>query len=223
VAWVSHDLRTPLAGIRAMFEALEDGVVADPETVSRYHRTMRVEADRLAGLVEDLFELSRINAGAPRADPQPVPLSDLVSDAIAGAAAAAAKKGVVLDGAEADPALAAELSSPDLARVVRNLLDNAIRHTPAGGEVVVEATVEGGDTVVSVRDSCGGIADHDLDRVFDLAYRGDRARTPGDDGGAGLGLAIARGLVEAHAGRIEVRNEAPGCRFTVRVPLAAER
>ncbi len=223
VAWVSHDLRTPLSGIRAMVEALEDGVVDDPQTVARYHRTMRLEADRLAGLVDNLFELSRINAGALRLELQRVPLGDLVSDAIAGASPGAAKKGVGLGAVPADPSLIVELSAAEMARVVRNLLDNAIRHTPAGGQIVVESNVDCDDAVVSVRDACGGIPTEDLDRVFDLAYRGDQARTPSDDGGAGLGLAIARGLVEAHRGRIEVRNEAPGCRFTVRVPLAPAR
>ena len=222
VAWVSHDLRTPLAGIRAMVEALEDGVVDDPETVARYHRTMRLETDRLTGLVDDLFELSRINAGALRLELQRVALGDLVSDAIAGASPGAAKKGVRLGAAPADPSVIVELSAAEMARVVRNLLDNAIRHSPAGGQIVVESNVDGDDAIVSVRDACGGIPTDDLDRVFDLAYRGDRARTPGD-GGAGLGLAIARGLVEAHHGRIEVKNEAPGCRFTVRVPLAPAR
>ena len=110
---------------------------------------------------------------------------------------------------------------------MRNLLDNAIRHTPPGGtvEVVVDTdrTDVGADVAeLSVRDQCGGIPADDLDRVFDLAYRGDAARTPapGTSGGAGLGLAIARGLAEAHAGDIAVRNETGGCRFTVRLPLA---
>jgi signal transduction histidine kinase len=104
--------------------------------------------------------------------------------------------------------------------VVRNLLDNAIRHTPPGGSV--EVAVCGGDrhAEVSVLDGCGGIPAHDLDRVFDLAYRGDAARTPSSTGGAGLGLAIARGLVDAFDGDIAVRNEPGGCRFTVRLPLA---
>jgi len=103
--------------------------------------------------------------------------------------------------------------------VVRNLLDNAIRHTPAGGRVEVAARLDGSRAVVEVADACGGLAEHDLDRVFDLAYRGDAARTPGD-GRAGLGLAIAKGLVEAHHGTIAVANAGAGCRFTVSLPLA---
>jgi signal transduction histidine kinase len=113
-----------------------------------------------------------------------------------------------------------ELSTPEMARVVRNLLDNAIRHTPVGGTVVVDAGLDedGAAAVVSVLDGCGGIPARDLDLVFEMAYRGDTARTPGESGG-GLGLAVARGLVEAHQGRISVHNEGPGCRFVVRLPL----
>jgi signal transduction histidine kinase len=202
-------------------EALEDGVVDDPETVARYHRTMRQEADRLAGLVDDLFELSRIEAGALGLDLERVPLDELVSEALAGASIAAGAKGINLRGAVGEPSPVVELSTPEMGRVVRNLLDNAIRHTPSGGTVRIEAGVEpeSGLAVVSIVDACGGIPEHDLDHVFDLAYRGDAARTPGD-GGAGLGLAVAKGLVEAHRGEISVRNEGDGCRFTVRLPLS---
>ncbi|MHB8467946.1 MAG: sensor histidine kinase [Acidimicrobiales bacterium] len=221
VAWVSHDLRTPLAGIRAMVEALEDGVVDDPATVARYHRTMRQEADRLAGLVDDLFELSRIHAGAMGLDMERVALDELVSEAIAGASIAAGAKDIDLDGRVQEPSPVVELSSPEMARVVRNLLDNAIRHTPSGGTIRIEAGLDESETaaIVSVLDACGGIPERDLDHVFEMAYRGDTARTPG--GGAGLGLAVARGLVEAHHGEISVRNDEGGCRFTVRLPVAS--
>ncbi|HEV3351502.1 MAG TPA: HAMP domain-containing sensor histidine kinase [Acidimicrobiales bacterium] len=221
VAWVSHDLRTPLAGIRAMVEALEDGVVDEPETVARYYRTMRCEVDRLSGLVDDLFELSRIEAGALGLDFERVPLDELVSEAVASASVIAGAKGIDLRGAVGEPSPVVELSTPEMARVVRNLLDNAIRHTAPGGTVWIEAVLDesGAEAVVSVRDACGGIPEDDLDHVFELAYRGDAARTPGS-GGAGLGLAVARGLVEAHQGSISVRNEGDGCRFTVRLPVS---
>ncbi|MBA2438462.1 MAG: HAMP domain-containing histidine kinase [Acidimicrobiia bacterium] len=219
VSWVSHDLRTPLAGIRAMVEALEDRVVDDPETVARYHRTMRREADRLAGLVDDLFELSRIHAGLLALELRPVALDELIADAIAGASIAARAKGITLAEQVDDPAPVVQLSTPEMARVVRNLLDNAIRHTPEGEVVVVHAALDpvAGRAEVWVQDGCGGIPEGDLGQVFELAYRGDAARTPGD-GGAGLGLTVARGLVEAHHGRISVRNEGEGCRFTVSLP-----
>ena len=216
VAWVSHDLRTPLAGIRAMVEALEDGVVVDPETVARYHRTVRKEADRLASLVDDLFELSRSQAGVLRLELERVSLSDVVSDAIAGAAPVADAKGVRLRGVMRDQVPELHASAPELLRALRNILENAIRHTPSDGSVVLEAGVEDGQAFVSIADDGGGIPERDLERVFDVAFRVDPARH-GD--GAGLGLAIARGLVEAHRGDVTVRNENGGCRFTVRLPL----
>jgi signal transduction histidine kinase len=219
VVWVSHDLRTPLAGIRAMVEALEDGVVTDPQAVARYHRGIRVETDRLAALVDDLFELSRINTGKLRLELERVSIGDLVSDALAGAAGIAGAKGVRLEGRLPHEAPEVELAPPEMARVIRNLLENAIRHTPSDGTVWVETGKVDHDAYVAVSDACGGIPASDLERVFDVAWRGEAARTPADDGGAGLGLAIARGIVEAHDGRISVRNAGRGCRFEVRLPL----
>jgi signal transduction histidine kinase len=219
VAWVSHDLRTPLAGIRAIAEALEDRVTTDPGDVARYHRTLRQEADRLAGLVDDLFELSRIHAGALRLELERASLGDLVSDALAAAAPVARAKGVRLEGRLDGQPPELDLSVPEIARVFRNLIENAIRHTPSDKAVLVEAGVRDGHAEVAVADACGGIPPEDLDRVFDLAFRGEAARTPGDSGGAGLGLAIARGIVEAHHGQIVVENRGEGCRFTVRLPL----
>jgi signal transduction histidine kinase len=128
-------------------------------------------------------------------------------------------KGVRLDGMLHEPVPDVQVATAELTRVVRNLLDNAIRHTPADGSVMVEAGCDDTAAFITVLDSCGGIPADDLDRVFDLAFRGDTARTPGERGGAGLGLAIARGLVEAHHGEIAVFNEDGGCRFTVRLPL----
>jgi signal transduction histidine kinase len=218
VAWVSHDLRTPIAGIRAMVEALDDGLLDEPGEIKRYHLQLITEADRLARLVDDLFELSRIEADALQLTVDQVPLGELVSDAVATAAAVAQAKGVRIDGRihNLQPIVAG--SAPELTRIVHNLLDNAIRHTPSGGTVEVLVRCRDATAEVSVRDGCGGIPDDELDRVFDLAYRGDPARTP--IAGAGLGLAIARGLAEAHRGDIAVHNELGGCRFTVRLPLA---
>jgi signal transduction histidine kinase len=220
VAWVSHDLRTPLAGMRAMAEALEDGVVADPETVSRYHRQIRLEVDRLSGMVDDLFELSRIHAGTLRLSRRRIGLSDLVADALAGVEQLARAKGVRLAG-EADVAVPVQADAGELSRALGNLVVNAIRHTPEDGTVWVRAAVEEGVACLSVADCCGGIPADDLPRVFDVAFRGETARTPSADGaGAGLGLAIARGIIEAHQGVIDVVNAGPGCRFEIRLPLS---
>jgi signal transduction histidine kinase len=220
VAWVSHDLRTPLAGLRAMAEALEDEVVADRETVRRYHAQIRTEADRLAEMVDDLFELSRIHAGALRLSRQRVGLDHLLADAVAGVAPLAQAKGVrLLGGARSGLPVVADAA--ELGRVLRNLVVNAIRHTPSDGAVEIVGAIQGGMACVTVSDRCGGIPERDLPRVFDVGFRGEAARTPASDKGAGLGLAIARGIVEAHAGEIGVANVVGGCRFEVRLPLVS--
>ncbi|MFD0683814.1 sensor histidine kinase [Actinomadura fibrosa] len=216
VAWVSHDLRTPLAGLRAMAEALEDEVVADEGTVHRYHGRIRVEVERLTEMVDDLFELSRIHAGALRLSLRRVGLADLVAEAVAGTEALARAKGVKIHG-DVREGLPVQVDAGELGRALRNLVVNAIRHTPGDGAVHIIGEVRDGEARVTVADACGGIPESDLPRVFDVAFRGEAARSPG--GGAGLGLAIARGIVEAHAGRIGVANAGPGCRFEVRLPL----
>jgi signal transduction histidine kinase len=216
IAWVSHDLRTPLAGMRAMTEALEDGVVTDPATVAEYHRRIRAENDRMAALVDDLFELSRIHAGLLRLAPVEVPLGEVVSDAVAAAAPVASSRGVhVVAATQQWPTVRA--SEPELSRIVGNLLINAVRYTPSDGTVTVTGGREPGGGWFAVSDTCGGIPDVDLPHVFDVAFRGSRARTPSATGG-GLGLAIVRALVEAHGGRVEAHNIAGGCRFLVRIP-----
>jgi Histidine kinase-, DNA gyrase B-, and HSP90-like ATPase/His Kinase A (phospho-acceptor) domain len=217
VAWVSHDLRTPLAGLRAMAEALEDGVASDP---LRYHMQMRLAVDRLAGMVDDLFEMSRIHAGALRLSLSRVPLSDLVDEAVVGADALARARGVALS-AEVNTLLAVRVDPREISRALTNLVANAIRHTPSDGAVRVEADERDGHAVLSVTDACGGIPADDLDRVFDVAWRGTAARTPEPLAGAGLGLAIVRGIVEAHSGEVDVHNVSGGCRFEVRLPVPA--
>jgi signal transduction histidine kinase len=219
VAWVSHDLRTPLAGLRAMAEALEDQVVIDPREVSQYHSQIRREVDRLTLMIDDLFELSRIHAGALRLSRRMTGLEDLVAEVVASADPVARAKGVRLTGA-AVRGMPVYVDAAEMGRALRNLVTNAIRHTPADGGVDVLAEVQGGLACVTVSDACGGIPPDDLPRVFDVAFRGESARTPGPQSGGGLGLSIARGIVEAHSGQIAVRNAGPGCQFLIRMPLA---
>jgi signal transduction histidine kinase len=219
VSWVSHDLRTPLAGLRAMTEALEDGLADDP---SRYHAQIRTEVDRMVRMVDDLFELSRIHSGVLRLNPQPVALGDVVSEAIAGADSVAKARGVRLGGqVEQDVLVTADPEG--LSRVVSNLLMNAIRHTPADGVVEIAARAVPDGVELSVTDECGGLADEEIARVFDVGWQGSNARTPDhleptNGAGAGLGLAIVKGIVEAHLGHVVVANHEPGCRFLVRLP-----
>ncbi|MEU8890199.1 HAMP domain-containing sensor histidine kinase [Streptomyces sp. NPDC048442] len=215
VAWISHDLRTPLAGLRAMSEALEDGVVQD---TARYHRQIRTEVDRLNTMVGDLFELSRIHAGALALVRARISVYDLVGDVLEGADPLAREHRVHLVGDRVD-AVPVEVDGKEMTRVLANLLVNAIRHTPADGTVAVAAERLADTVVLSVTDGCGGIPQEDLPRVFDMGWRGTAARTP--PAGAGLGLAIVRGIVEAHSGRAEVRNVTGGCRFEVTLPAAS--
>jgi signal transduction histidine kinase len=221
IAWVSHDLRTPLAGLRAMTEALEDGIADDP---SRYHRQIRAEVDRMVRMVDDLFELSRNHAGNLRLTLQPVVLGDLVSEAIASADPVARARGVRLGGGVAD-GLEVVADPAELSRVVGNLLMNAIRHTPADGVVEVVGRSGPDGVELSVTDGCGGLSEEDMERAFDVAWQGSAARTPDVAGvfgsGAGLGLAIVKGIVEAHHGRVSVHNQVPGCRFLVQLPTPA--
>lgn len=212
VADVSHDLRTPIAKIRALTEALEDGVVADPGEVADSLGTLRDEADRLTALVDDLFELSRAQARRSL-EVETVALDDVVSDAIASVRELARRDGVPLVGSGHTGAMV-RVSTRDLARVLDNLLSNAIRHTAAGQEVRVVTESTGDEALVHVEDGCGGIPEPELARLFEAGYTGDGARGQR----SGLGLAIADGLIRLYDGRLEVANTDRGCRFSVHLP-----
>lgn len=214
VAWVSHDLRTPLAGLRAMAEALEDGMVDDP---GRYHMQMRETVDRMTRMVDDLFELSRLHSGSFQLSLESVPLGEAISEALAVSGPVARASGVRLGG-HAEPGIAVLADSRELSRMIGNLVTNAIRHTPSEGSVEVTARSSGEAVELAVSDECGGIPDDDLPRVFDVAWRGSHARTPEATAGSGLGLAIVRGIAEAHRGSVHVDNVDGGCRFLVRLP-----
>jgi signal transduction histidine kinase len=219
VAWVSHDLRTPLAGLRAMTEALDDGVAADPPT---YFRRMTGEIDRMSTMVDDLAALSRLQSSTLRLSLERVDVADLLSDTLASVDAVAASRGVHVIG-EAGSPVAATVDPRELSRAMTNLIVNAIRHTPADGTVHVMARQDAADAVLEVSDGCGGIAPDDLNRVFDAGWRGTSARTPGEteSPGLGLGLAIVRGVAEAHGGHVTVTNTDHGCRFQLRLPITA--
>lgn len=220
VAWASHDLRTPLASLRAMLDALADRVVTDPETVARYVEQCRAETARMSALIDDLFELAQLDAGRGSVvlRCEASSLADLISDTLEAFRARAEARQVRLSGSvppELDPVW---MAPEKIGRVLSNLVENAIRHTPAGGAVALEASLEADQVRVTVRDTGEGIAPEDLPRVFDRFYRGDAARTraaptgqprQAQTGGAGLGLAIARAVVEAHGGRIWAESE-PG-------------
>jgi signal transduction histidine kinase len=215
VAWVSHDLRTPLAGLRAMAEALEDGVATDPR---RYYVQMRQAVERLTGMVGDLFELSRIHAGALRLSLEQVWLGDLIDEAVMSVDPLARARRVRV-AADTRTPLVVRADAREMSRALTNLVVNAVRHTPGDGTVRVGAAAYDGYAVLTVTDACGGIPEAHLPRLFDVAWRGTNARTPDPYSGAGLGLAIVRGIVEAHAGAVDVRNTTGGCQFEVRLPV----
>ena len=224
IAAVSHDLRTPLAALRVMVEAIADGVARDPATIERYLRAMQHETVSLGRLIDDLFEMARLDAGGPALRLAPSAIGQLVAETVDAMAAQAVRQRVDLRVATPSD-LPPILIDPDrVQRVVYNLVQNALRHTPADGSVVVEVLDRGPEVQVNVRDTGEGIPAPDLPFVFDRFYRGDRARqrdASGASSGAGLGLAIARRLIESHGGRIWVAQPPDGgSEFSFTLPKA---
>lgn len=209
VAWASHDLRTPVTSLMVMLDAMADGIVNDPETVARYLKQSQNEVKRMSILIDDLFELAQLDAGYQDLNFEWIALSDLISDTLESFAARANAQGVTLEGSitpEVDPIWAA----PDkLSRILDNLVGNALRYTPEGGSIFLEAQFKGNQVQVEVRDTGAGIAAKDLPRIFDRFYRGEKSRSRNGDksGGVGLGLAIVKGLIKAHGGDIWVKSE----------------
>ena len=214
VAWASHDLRTPLASMQAMIEAIEDGLAA-PED---YLPTLREQVRTLSLLVDDLFELARIDAGALTLELHQLPVADLVDSTITLLRPEADARHVGLV-ASASGETTASVAPEKIERVLFNLVTNALRHTPSDGSVAVNVGRWNGDVVVSVEDTGSGLEPEALGRMFERFWRADRARS---GAGMGLGLAIARGLVEAHGGRIWAENrEQGGARILFTLPAAS--
>ena len=220
IAGVSHDLRTPLASLQAMIEAVHDGIVSDPPTVQRYLSTMLSEINNLTTLISDLLDLSQIDAGVLRLDIEAGSIETLIQDTLESFHAQARKEGVRLHAdvtAQSGPVL---LDSMRIYRVLSNLVQNAILHTPASGTVTIEAREIRAGVQVSVADSGDGIAPSEIPHIFERFYSGEPAPYR-ERRGAGLGLAIARGLVEAHGGRIWVESvPGQGSRFIFTLPRA---
>jgi signal transduction histidine kinase len=219
VAFMSHDLRTPLAGLRALAEGLEDGVIDDQDSALRQ---IRQTVERMNALVNDLFELSRLKAGQVKLGltRSPVSMAEVAYDVVGEAREHARRRHVdlVLDVADNGDRLAVLGNADEITRALSNLVGNAVRHTRDYGQVLVSARrASGGMARLTVTDGCGGIKDDDLVRVFEIGWRGEPERT--STAGAGLGLAIARGVIESHAGSISVSNVTGGCCFDVELPM----
>ena len=218
IAWVGHDLQTPLASMRAILEALEDGVVDDPQTVKRYLGTAQRDVRSLSVLIDDLFQMAQLDTGGIPLDRAESSLSDLISDTLESFSELALRQGVKLEGSvdsNVDPVM---MDTQRIGRVLNNLIGNALRHTTAEGRVNVHARRTASGVDVRVSDTGEGIRPEDLPHVFESFYRGEKSRSR-STGGAGLGLAISRGIVQAHGGEIKVQSEAGrGSRFTFTLP-----
>ena len=209
IAWTSHDLRTPLTSIRALIEALHDGVVSDPETVQRYYRTIRADIVALNALIDDLFELAQLDAGGMILAMALHSFGDLLSDTLESFQLTAADRDIALSGEVAAKVDPVTMNAAKIGRVLSNLISNALQYTRPGGVVNVIGWRDNEDVFITVQDNGPGFDEEDLPRVFEKFYRGERARTR-TTGGAGLGLAIAQAIVEAHGGNMWAENAPAG-------------
>jgi len=216
VAWASHDLRTPVAAIQAMLDATEDGLASVDEYLPALHEQTRT----LATLIDDLFELARIDAGALTLELKEAQLPPLVSHCVRGLAAEARARQVHLESLLDSSLPDARCAPEHVQRVLLNLVTNALRHTPSDGSVLLRAQQREHELEVSVEDTGIGLSEDAQQRMFERFWRGDASRTRAS-GGAGLGLAIARGFVEAQGGRIWAENRPEGgARFAFTLPIA---
>jgi len=219
IAWVSHDLQTPLTSMRAILEALSDGVVDEPEMVKRYLLTAQRDVMSLSALIDDLFQMSQLDTGGFPLHRASSSLSDLVSDTLESFSQLARQSGINLEGqveSDVDPVF---MDTQAIGRVFNNLISNALRHTPANGRVSVWVRRGASGVEVTVSDTGEGIRPQDIPHIFERFYRGDPARSRQRGSGAGLGLAIARGIVQAHGGTIQVQSEpGKGTQFTFHLP-----
>ena len=218
IAWVSHDLQTPLTSIRAILEALSDGVVEEPETVKRYLNTAQRDVGSLSALIDDLFQMAQLDAGGFPLHRAEASLSDLISDTLESFTELANQGEITLEGNvdfDVDPV---QMDTQAIGRVLNNLIGNALRHTPPMGRVSVWVRRTGEGVEVTVSDTGEGIRADDLPHIFERFYRGEKSRNRGT-GGAGLGLAIARGIVQAHRGNLRADSQiGKGTQFTFNIP-----
>jgi signal transduction histidine kinase len=218
IAWVSHDLQTPLTSVRAILEALADGVAEDRLTQERYFKTALRDIQSLSILIDDLFQMAQLDTGGLPLEREWGSITDLISDTLESFRQMALNQQVDLQGSAAPDCDPVDMDIQRIGRVLNNLVGNALRHTPVGGQVTVKARRDMDAVEVSVCDTGEGIQADDLDHVFDRFYRGEKSRSR-STGGSGLGLAIAQGIVEAHGGSIRVESQpGKGACFYFRLP-----
>jgi signal transduction histidine kinase len=203
VAWTSHDLQTPLASVQAILEALADGIVDDAEMQARYLHTAQKDIRHLSVLIDDLFQLAQIDAGGLQLEKEIGSISDLVSDTLETFRELAEKNNLQIVGEvqlEVDPVY---MDTLKIGRVLNNLISNALRYAPVNSEILVRVFRQDEGVRIEVVDHGPGIQAQDLPFLFERFYRGEKSRNRAS-GGAGLGLAISKGIVEAHDGKIDV-------------------
>ncbi|MGB3763362.1 MAG: HAMP domain-containing sensor histidine kinase [Ornithinimicrobium sp.] len=217
ISWASHDLKSPLAGIRIMAEALEDGIVDDP---ADYHRRIRRESDRMSRMVDDLLEMSRLSQGDDCFQPTEVNLAEVARDVVRSQQAVADQQHVTVTLAEIG-AVAVTVDPARIERAITNVLRNAILYTPVGGSVQIDIDPpdrEKGLVELHVSDTCGGLSADDIRRMFEPGWRGSASRTPQAGAGIGVGLTITQAIVSESGGRVEVKNMGDGCRVSLFLP-----
>jgi len=218
IAWVGHDLRTPLTSIRAIIEALADGLVEDEAHRLAYLHIAQADVRALSNLIDDLFEMAQMDAGGLRLEKARVSIADLISDTLEQFSLQAQQAGARLEGSAMPGEDLVVVDVRRIGRVLGNLIGNALRHTPPGGMVTITAQREGADLVLKVQDTGEGIRAEDIPFVFERFYRGEKSRSRAT-GGAGLGLAIAKGIVELHGGSIGVDSQVGvGTEIWLRLP-----
>jgi two-component system sensor histidine kinase BaeS len=218
IAGASHDLRTPLSSLRAMLEAIADGVVEDS---ADYIRRSQHVISQMSDLTDDLVELATLDSGAAPLERRLTSIDEVIETAVEGAALRAEAKGVELQGPDHSDLPPIPIAADKIGRVLQNLLDNAIDHTESGGEVRISSSERNGTVEVTVRDTGEGIREESLPYIFERFYRGEESRTRASSevGGVGLGLAIAKELVEAHGGSIWAESGSEsGTRITFSLP-----
>lgn len=217
IAWIGHDLQTPLTSVSAIIEALADGMVDDPETEKRYFITAKKNIAALSHLIDDMFQMAQIDAGGLELNYAYVSIADLISDTLESFTEPSKVNQVTLRGSVSPDIGEVRIDAQRINRVLNNLIDNAIRHTSDGGYVEVCASKSGKAVIVEVIDNGEGIPPEELPHIFDLFYRGEVSKGK-YSAGAGLGLAISKGIIEAHGGGIEAQSQPGRTRFTFNIP-----
>jgi signal transduction histidine kinase len=217
IAWIGHDLQTPLTSISAIIEALADSMVQDRETKQRYYNTAKKNISALSHLIDDMFQMAQIDAGGLELNIESVSISDLISDTLESFTELAKHKKITLQGSVAPDLREAQIDAQRINRVLNNLIDNAIRHSPDYGLVEVRANKFDQEIIVDVIDNGEGIPPEDLPHIFDLFYHGEVLRRSSTSG-TGLGLAISKGIIDAHGGEIMVHSQPGQTRFTFIIP-----